>query len=230
MKIFDLMTATDRANSTGRSIAKSDDYKPRLQTMTKTIKLLTALSALVVGTSVFAQQSATSSASLLGQRYVGTSFGYTDFNNSPVDAFGATVVVNLPVRANLDVGFGYSRNWLESYSDINVDAIGANATFIHTKGSFKTFTSLALGYNWGPFEDEATVWGANLGVEFAVAPKATVALSVGYDDDFKSGNNGVWDGTLRGNYQVTEKITAVGAVSWIEGGSVGFTLGAALRF
>jgi hypothetical protein len=230
-KIFDLKPRLEQANSAGRSVAKPDDYKPRKPTMTKTIKLLAVFSALAAGTAALAQQTAPApAAGLLGQRYVGASFGYADIKNSPVDAFGADVVANFPVRANLDVGFGYSRTWVESFSDINVDAIGANATFIHTEGTLKTFTSLGLGYAWGPGEDEATVWGASAGAEFALTPKSTLAVSAGYSDDFKSGNNGVWDGTARANYWVTDKVAVVGTVSWLEGGDVAYTLGTVFRF
>jgi hypothetical protein len=200
--------------------------------MTKTSKLLAVLAALTAGVSAFAQQApqAQSTSGLLGVRYAGASFGYIDVKSGPVDAFAAGAAVNLPVRANLDVGFGYSRGWVESFSEVNVDSLNANATFIHTADTFKTFTSLSLGYAWGPFEDEATIWGARAGAEFVLTPKSSLSVSAGYDDDFKKGDNGLWDGTARANYWVSDRAAVLGTFTWFEGGDVGYTVGTVFRF
>lgn len=204
--------------------------------MINSIKLLAVASALVVGSSAFAQQipaasqPASNSAGLLGQRYAGASFGYLDLNKSSIDAFGAGASVNLPVRSNLDVGFGYARSWVESFSDANVDSIGANATFIHTADNFKTFSSVRLGYDWGFFEDEATTWGASAGAEFAFGSATALTVAAAYDDNFKKGDHGVWSGTAAVNRWLNNRVGVVGSVSLIEGGNIGYTAGVAFRF
>lgn len=197
--------------------------------MTQSIKLLAAIAAVATGATAIAQQGPAPSAGLLGQRYVQASFGYFDVKGSPFDAFAAGLGVNLPVSASLDVGFNYAHGWVESFSDIDSDVVVADATFIHVSDTFKTFTTLSLGYDWNALE-ERTIWGARAGAEFPLTPRAALSVSAGYDDDFKSGNNGLWDGTARANYWATDKVALIGSVSWIEGGDVGFSIGAALRF
>jgi len=197
--------------------------------MTKSIKLLAVIAAVASSVTAFAQQAPAPSAGLLGQRYAQASFGYFDIKNSPVDAFAAGLGVNLPISASLDVGLSYAHGWIESFSNIDSDVVIGDATFIHVSDTFKTFTTLSLGYDWNDFQ-ERTIWGARAGAEFRLTPRAALALSAGYDDDFKSGNNGLWDGTARANYWATDKVALIGSVTWIEGGDVGFSIGAALRF
>lgn len=204
--------------------------------MINSIKLLAVASALVVGTAAFAQQTpsaqgtASKSAGLLGQRYASASFGYADINKSSVDAFAAGAAVNLPVRSNLDIGFGYARGWIESFSDANVDSIGVDATFIHTADTFKTFSSVRLGYDWGFFEEEATTWGASAGAEFAFGSATALTVSASYSDNFKDGDHGVWSGTATVNRWLNDRIGVVGSVSLIEGGNIGYSAGVAFRF
>lgn len=204
--------------------------------MNKSLKLLAVASALVVGSTAFAQQPAaaqqpaSNSAGLLGQRYAAASFSYLDTNNLPVDAFASGVSVNLPIRSNLDVGFGYARSWIESFSDANVDSIGANATFIYTGDTFKTFSSVSLGYDWGLFDDEATTWGAAAGAEFAFGSATALTVSASYDDTFKDGDNSLWSGTVAVNRWLSNRVGVVGAVSLIEGDNIGYTAGVAFKF
>lgn len=204
--------------------------------MYNTIKLLAVMSALAAGATALAQQtpaaatSSSNSAGLLGQRYAAASFGYFDTNGFDTDAFASGVSVNLPVRSNLDVGFGYSRTWIEGFSDANVDSIGADATFIYTDARFKTFTTLSLGYDWGFFEDERTVWGASAGAEFAVDASTAITVAASYNDDFKTGDNSVWSGTIGANRWLSDRVGLAGAVSLIEGGNIGYTVGVAFRF
>ncbi len=204
--------------------------------MTNSLKLLAVVSALAVGSAAVAQQTpaaqqpASNSAGLLGQRYASASFAYFDTNNLSIDAFGTGVGVNLPVRSNLDVGFGYARSWIESFSEANVDSIGANATFIYTGDNFKTFSSVSLGYDWGIFDEEATTWGASAGAEFAFGSATALTVSASYDDNFKDGDNGVWSGTAAVNRWLSNRVGVVGAVSLIEGGNIGYSAGVAFRF
>ena len=204
--------------------------------MTNSLKLLAVVSALAVGSAAVAQQTpaaqqpASNSAGLLGQRYASAGFSYLDISGFQYHLFAAGARVNLPIRQNIDVGVSYARNWIESNSDFNLDIVDAYTTFIYSADTFKTYTTLSLGHVWEPEKEESVIWGARAGAEFPVTANLAVRVSAGYDDDFESGNNGAWDGTASVNYWVTKRVAALGSATWLEGGAVSYGVGVAFRF
>lgn len=197
----------------------------------KSLKLLGVVAALAAGTSAFAQQSPTPTASsgLLGQRYVSAAFGVVDLNRFPVDQFGASVGVNLPLTTTVDLGLGYTHSWLESFSDIDSETLVADLTTYFSSGAIKPFGTVAVGYDWNDVDD-SSFWGVRAGFEYDVNSRLSTSVSAGYTDDFNSGDGSQWDGAVRANYWVTRSVAAVATVSLIERGHVGYSLGATIRF
>jgi len=194
------------------------------------IKILGVIAALAAGTSAFAQQAApATSAGLLGQRYASAEFGVININHFALDQFGAGVGVNLPLTANLDLGLGYAHTWVESFSDIDSDILSADLTSYFSQGAIKPFGTIALGYDWNDFDDGA-IWAVRAGFEYDVNPSFSTAISVGYSDDFESGDASQWDVDVRAHYWVTRSVAAIATVSLIEHGNVGYSLGVAVRF
>lgn len=198
--------------------------------MTSSLKFIGALAALATATLSFAQAEAPN-AGLLGKRYVETGFSYLDFNHSSTEVYGLDVSANFPVLANVDVGVGYVYDWEGGNSDINGHAIAAAATGYQAFGSLNGFATVGLGYDWNDQISEETFWFADVGIEHSLSSTVSLLASAGYSDDFDGpSNDGLWDGTLRGNYWVTEAISTNVSVSLIEGGHIGSRVGVVFTF
>lgn len=205
--------------------------------MTTSMKLASVCAAILAGSAVFAQETpsveTTASSGLLGKRYAEAGFAVTDVNHFKREVFGTGLSVNLPVASSLDVGFGYNYAWLEG-GDVDAHLIGASITeFVDVSGvsGLKAFGTASLGYQWIDNDDEETIWGADLGVEYSFNSKLSGSASVGYSDNFHGpSDDGLWDGTVRANYWFTRELAAYGAVSIVEGGDVVYGGGVSLKF
>jgi hypothetical protein len=204
--------------------------------MTKKIIAIIALAA-ASATSAFAQNSgtqvpnpgATEGSGLLGKRFAALGFVYSDIKKSSVDLFAGGAAVNLPINANIDVGLSATHAWVESRSDIDAQSLDASATYYFSQGVLKPFGTVTLGHSW--FEnDNAVTWGVSGGVEYAHDAKHSFDASVAYNDDFETGNNSQWSGTLGGNRWFTSAIAARFTVSLIEEGHVQYAIAGIFRF
>ena len=195
-----------------------------------TKNILLGVVALALGGVAFGQQVVSSdSAGLIGKRRVDLGFTYVDLNKSSTDAFGTGVYANIPVCKNADIGVGYAYNWAEAHSDVDMHTLSTDVTTYFKQGAAKPFASLSLGYIW-PDRADRFVWGARAGVEVALDQKAAVSASVGYDDDFKSGDNGSWDGAVGLSYWVNATTALTAKISWIEYGDMSYTVGCSIKF
>lgn len=194
-----------------------------------TKSILVAVAAIAFGGIAFGQQVSNDSG-LLGKRHFDLGFAYVDTNHSNTDAYSTGAFVNVPVSANIDVGAGYGYSWAEGNSANDVHSLGTSVTFFTKEGAYmKPFVSLGLDYVWPDNNDHFT-WAADAGVEFAINSKLAVSVSGGFSDDFRGDIDGNWSGDLSANYWLTKSVAAVAAVSWIEGGHVGYTLGCSFRY
>ncbi len=203
------------------------------------MKLIAVLAASSIGVAAFAQDTAVSNettapvatAGLLGSRFVTTGFSWTDVNHSGVDAMSTGLSLNVPVTANFDVSLGYGYSWAEGAIDLGHSA-GATVTGYIVRGSLRPFASASLGYVWVPnsYDKDHGVWGADVGVEYALNDKLALTVSTGYGDDFGQHRDSTWDATVGASYNFTAKLAGTAAVSYLEGGSVGFSAGVAFRF
>lgn len=171
---------------------------------------------------------------LVGQRLVSLGLGYKDINNSRADSRLADLAVNLPVTSYLDVSVAYGYEWLEANSNVDSHVATVAATGYLTKGAFKPFATLGLGYVWpdspvGRNNDRA-LYLARAGVEYQVCSKAAIALSGGVTDDFKNNDHASFDGAVTVNYWVTKQVAAIAKVSAIEGGNWSYSIGAGYKF
>jgi len=203
--------------------------------MTTIKKLVCALAAVAAGVSVYAQTAPanpadqTNSSGLLGHRYAEYSFGFVDINKTSTDAFAAGLAINLPVAPSFDVTLDYTYAWREGHSNIHSNDLSATGIYYFNAGKVKPFGGLSLGYDWNRGDDAAN-WGAVAGVEYELTPQVVLTGSVGYEDDFRSGDNSTWDGTVRANYWFTHDVSVYGAFSLIEGGNLGYAVGLTLKF
>lgn len=197
-------------------------------------KLVSVLAALAAGSCAFAQitpnnPAAESSAGLLGHRYAEYGLGYVDINKSDIDAFAAGLTVNLPIAPSIDVAWNYTYSWLEGHRKIDGHDVSATGIYYIDTGKFRTFGGLSLGYTWNDWSDRAT-WAVEGGVEYQVNAQLVLRGSVGYDDDFRKGDNGEFDGTVRANYWVTHNLSVFGEFALIEGGNLDFAGGVSVKF
>lgn len=199
------------------------------------MKLVAVFAASLLSVAAFAQsatvETETVTAGLLGKRYVGTSFGWTDINNSSVEGMAAGLDVNVPVHPNFDVSLNYGYSWLEGAAGVG-HTLDAAVTGYITRGEYKPFVSLSTGYAWVEkrFDSDHGIWGAKAGVEHSLTDKFACTVSVGYDDDFRNHGEGLWDATIGATYNITSALVGRVDVSYIEYGSIGYTAGLALRF
>ncbi len=202
-----------------------------MNTITKWVSVLAAVAA---SSSVFAQTAPENpafvgSSGLLGQRYAEYGLGFIDVKDRDADVFAAGVTVNLPVAPSIDVGLNYSYGWLEGDTSVDTHDLSVDGIYYLDSGKLKPFGGLSLGYSWNNWDDSAN-WGVFGGAEYQINSQIVVSASVGYDDDFENGDDGAFDGTVRGNYWFTKTVSAFAAVSFIEGGHRGFAVGASLKF
>lgn len=159
--------------------------------------------ALGAALAAYAQATATSGVTgLLGHRYVEISAGAVDPHIFSETGLAAGTAVNLPVRSNLDLGFGYNYGRLDptfgfgAFEQRSRDhALFATSTGYTTLGSVKPFLAAALGYLWSKNEllyggtsimggrDQEAAWALSLGMEAPLGP-VTLTPRVSYQDGF----------------------------------------------
>ncbi len=211
--------------------------------MTHTKILLSAL-ALAAASSTFAQTDSApvaTSAGLLGQRYAAASFIVEDFRNAGGldNAFGGSIGANLPLSANLDLGFGYG---YERLSDGGVKyrehAISASLTpFVNVAENVKVFADATVGYAWakargfgGSASDDDGLWSLGVGAELALGARTALTGRVAYNDAFDSGSDGSWAFTAGVNHWFTEKVAGIAGVTFVESDAIIYQVGVAFRF
>jgi len=199
------------------------------------MKLVAVIAASLLSVGAFAQSTAvqteTASSGLIGKRYVEAGLGWVDYRHTSRDGFGAGVGVNVPVSANFDVGVSYQHSYIQHWINVG-DYLGTAATGYITRGQDKYFASLSLGYAWAQrwLDSDHTVWGGSVGIERSVNEKLSTSFSVGYDDDLGQHRVGLWDMSVGANYAFCSKIVGTAKISYIEYGSLGYSLGLAYRF
>ena len=199
------------------------------------MKLVAVFAASLLSVAALAQsttvETETVTSGLLGKRYIGAGFGWTDVNHSDVEALGAGLSLHVPVHTNFDCSLGYRYSWLEGVVGVGHSANAAVTGYI-TRGAFKPFASVSTGYKWNEnrFDSDHGVWGAEVGVECELSRKLACEVSVGYDDDFRNHGEGQWDASVGAIYNFTDKLVGMAEVTYREYGSVGYMGGVAFRF
>ena len=199
------------------------------------MKLVAIIAASLLSVSAFAQtgavQTETTAAGLLGKRYVEAGLGWVDYRHSSRDGFGAGVDVNVPVHTNIDVNLSYQHSYVQNWINIG-DYVGTSVTGYFTRGDSKPYARLGLGYSWSQswIDSDHGVWNGEVGIERSVNDKVSASFSVGYDDDFRSHSDGLWNVAVGGTYAFCPKVVGTAKISYIEYGSVGYTVGLAYRF
>lgn len=200
--------------------------------MKTSIKLL-AVAALAAGANLFAQTqpaAAATNAGLLGQRYAEATVGYLDVNKSGTNIWGLGAAVNVPVNSYLDATLSWAHAEAEGSGNGQVAGLAGSVTGYMPLETGKTFGTFTLGYDWiVPGKDD---WSYSVegGYEYPVCDKFAARVSVGYSSDFHQNTNESWDGTLKGIYQFSEKLSGTAAVSFIDGGHIGYTVGCVFKF
>ena len=199
------------------------------------MKLVAVFAASLLSVAALAQsttvETETVTAGLLGKRYVAAGFGWNDYNHTGTDGLGAGLDFNLPVHTNIDLSLNYGYSWLEGVTGVG-HVLNAAVTGYITRGENKPYLTLSTGYVWAErrFDSDHGVWGAEVGIERAVNDKISSTFSVGYDDDFRNHGEGLWDVAIGATYNITDKLVGTAEVSYIEYGTIGYSVGVAFRF
>jgi hypothetical protein len=211
--------------------------------MTNSKILLSAL-ALAIASSSFAQTESApvaTSAGLLGQRYVAVSGLTEDFRNAGGldNAFGGAIGVNLPLTANLDLGFGYG---YERLSDGGIkfreQLISASVTpYVNVAQNLKLFANAAVSYAWAKEtvlgvtdKDNEGFWLLGVGAELSLGARTALMGQVAYDDTFDGHGEGAWAFSVGVNHWFTQKVGATAGVTFVEDDAIVYQLGVAFRF
>lgn len=202
--------------------------------------LVGALAALAVSSCLFGQN-AESSAGLLGFRYVGAGVSVEDFRGdlSPLaNGVGPDLVVNLPVKSNLDVAFSYGyEHSSRSSLKLREHSVGATVRAYNPYEGVKLFSDATLGYAWtrlrapaANLSENDAFWSLGVGVEAPVAAATSLIGRVAYVDGFSGDTDGSWTFTGGVNHWFTSKVFGLASVTFVENDSVVYSLGGGLRF
>ncbi|PTY07779.1 hypothetical protein DB347_06020 [Opitutaceae bacterium EW11] len=199
-------------------------------------KIVGVLAAAVAASSVFAQTAPENPASegssgVLGYRYVEAGFGLVDIRGTSHDQEATGLTVNLPVVANIDVALDYSYNWIKGHGAAHSNTLDVSGIYYLDAGKgLKPFGGVTVGRYWAPHDARYT-WATFAGLEYQVTTALSVSGSVGYNSDFKRGNDAdYWDGTVTGRYFFTRQIGAFLSASLFEGGDRGLAGGVTYKF
>ncbi len=209
-------------------------------------KILLSALALAAASSSFAQTESapvttTSSAGLLGQRYVAITGLTEDFRDAGGldNAFGGNIGANLPLSANLDLGFGYG---YERLSDGGLKyrehAISASLTpFVTVAENVKVFADATVGHAWAKARnfgtsasDDDSFWSLGVGAELGLGARTALTGRVSYNDAFDGNSEGSWAFTAGVNHWFTEKVAGIAGVTFVESDSIVYQVGVAFRF
>jgi hypothetical protein len=165
------------------------------------MKLITTFALLAVaatGTSYAQQAPAAHDASgLLGQKYAEVSFGMQDIYHVSPNGYSLGVSSNVPVTRYLDIGAGYSYDWIKGNVHGHTNTLGATATAYTTVAGVKPFAGVGLGYEWiraAGFGDDFALWAAAVGVEIPTRI-VTITPTITYSDDFQRSSRSSQDFT-----------------------------------
>lgn len=210
-------------------------------------KTMIALSVLVAAGTVLAQSTESSPAGNLGVRYAEATFGAQDLPGISDNAYSLGAAVNLPVHTNIDVGLGYSHDWLkfdgnsqQSAFDLRSDTLLASVTLHVPVQRVNVFTSIALGYRWDRVSgfmagsgDEG-VWGAAAGVEVPL-PGVTLTPVIAYTDSLEGFGAGTFAYGIEASRWFTTKLGGFASASYLDPkafseGSWNYAIGVRLKF
>jgi len=210
------------------------------------LKLLALASALVLGTAAARADStlpadnaagaATENLGLLGQSYTSLSYSYTNLDNSSVHGDSYNFEFNQPLSFGFDgfLGYSYSQSSVFGGSRLKSNIVDAGLRAFSTRYNWgKPYVEAGVGYSWNRYagaKDNAFMWEVGAGVEFQVAPKATVTPYIQYVDvpEIDSGHG--WNFGVKGNYWVTSRWAATLGAELDDDHNSTFTIGTNFRF
>ena len=211
--------------------------------MTYSKILLSALALAAASSSIAQTESApvATSAGLLGQRYVAAHGLTEEFRDAGGldNAFGGGLSANVPLSANLDLGFGYG---YERLSDAGIKyrehVISASLTpYVTVAENLKLFADATVGFGWaktrvGTFSDSDNdgIWALGAGAELALGARTALTGRVAYNDVFDNTTDSSWSFTVGVNHWFTEKVAGVAGITFVESDSIVYQVGVAFRF
>lgn len=175
------------------------------------------------------------SGSLLGANHLSLTAGFTDLDDTGIDAHNLTLGVNQNVLKGLDATFEYdfarTERFLGSHLAQHTALIGARAYL--DRGGLRPYAEAAAGWMWhkhGATSDDSFAWRGGVGLEVDVAPSVTLTPFVRYTELTSGKNDGTWDYGLSANYRVNRSWTVLATALVDDEQNVGGRLGVAFRY
>lgn len=208
--------------------------------MKKYLRYLTLLAAAIlpgVFSPLSAQGTTTGATSpgLLGQNYVGASYVWYHFKNSPIDAHGLALEANWRVRDSLDFTANYE--WLKTDEFLGISAemqtlmVGVRG-FTH-EGRARYYFDVAGGWaqaKAGGFSDDSSVYRLGLGAEISLTPSATLTPLCYYQAYTKNSGSGTFNYGLKGNVWLSSHWALSASILRNDTSDLSYGLGLNFRF
>ena len=183
-----------------------------------------AAAGLLLGTQAGAQD-INAKGGLLGKRYAGADFAYTDYKGTTIDdAQGGAAVVNIPLSANYDFGASYDYTYVSGHNQsVSENSLRLSMLAYNRSEYGKAFLAGSLGHGWdrvkstGTSSDEnGMIWSARIGLEIPYNDQTAVTCSIGYSDAFNSNTtrSARWEYRLEGSYWLSKHIAGLLAVTY----------------
>ena len=168
---------------------------------------------------------------LLGQVYGTLTYSYINLDNTSTHLDSYDFEINQPLSFGLDGFIGYNYAHGSGLRSNTIDT-GLRAFSTHYNWG-KPYVEAGAGYTWvraSGAKDNSFVWEAAAGVEFQVAPRATVTPFVQYTDAPDLAGGSKTNFGAKANYWIDAQWSVTAGLARDDSYNTAFTVGTHFRF
>jgi opacity protein-like surface antigen len=172
---------------------------------------------------------------LLGQNYMGLTYGFVDLDGTGVDGHQYSLELNQGLRDGLDTFLGYTHTRTDRIGNSRLkghDLFLGVRPYMNYQG-VKPFVEVGAGWTWVRglgFDDDSFAWGAGVGAEIEVVSGFSVTPYVRYTDAVDFAGSGTWNYGADANYWFTPTFAVRAGFDLDDDQNKTWTIGANLRF
>ena len=173
---------------------------------------------------------------LLGQKYGTLTYDYVNLDGASTHADSYTLSSNQPLAFGLDgvLGYNFTQWGTGGGARVNQNTLnGALRAFSTSYNWGKPYVEAGAGYTWvraSGAKDNSFVWEAAAGVEFQVAPRATVTPFVQYTDAPDLAGGSKTNFGAKANYWIDSQWSVTAGLARDNHQNTAFTVGTNFRF